>query len=227
MELKEAHKKRTSAKKLLLDWVNATIPFYPAANFTSDWNDGTRLSALVDYCQPGLIPDHAFLDPNNHLNNVFNAMNLAEKELGVPMVMGPEDLVAEKPDEPSVMTYISGFCQPDAYSLMDWVNSKIPNQPISNFTTDWANGRALGALVNALSEGKFPECEQMKEDNYKNCQDAMKAAVNFLGIKKTLSPEEFAESSMDHLTRSAFIIQFRHLPTPEKLREGNTKHMRI
>lgn len=213
-ESKEAKKKRINAKKLLLDWVNATIPSKKAGNFTTDWNDGVRLSALVNYCKPGIISDHASLDPSNGLSNVSHAMDVAEKELGVPKVMSPEDLAVEKPDELSVMTYVSGFCRPDSAglnSLLEWVNSKIPNQPVSNFTTDWADGRALAALVDSLTQGEFPEFDRMKEgdDRLKNCQEAMDAAERLLGIKKTTSPEEFSENEMDHLTRSTYITQFR------------------
>ena len=213
----EAQKKKASAKKLLLNWVNSTFTDGKASNFTTDWNDGLRLSALVDYCKPGLIPDHASLDPNNRLENVTRAMDLAKEELGVPQVMHPEDLAVDKPDELSVMTYVSGFCRPGQQSLLDWVNSKIPNQPVSNFTTDWADGRALGALTDSVSEGGFPDCEQMKaDDGTKNCQDAMEAAENLLAVEKIVSPEEFAETDMDHLTRSAYVGQFRNAKPVDK-----------
>ena len=220
-ESSEAQKKRVSAKKLLLDWVNSSLPTSKTTNFTNNWSDGTRLSALVDYCKPGLLPDHASLDPNNGLENVTRAMDLAEKELGVPQVMHPADMAVEKPDELSVMTYVSGFCGPESAgqkALLDWINSKIPNDPVTNLTTDWADGRALARLVDALTEGGFPECEHMKEeDGYKNCQEAMDAADSLLGgITRTVSPEEFAEGDMDHLTRSTYLNQFRFAEKPDK-----------
>lgn len=214
----EVQKKRLNAKKLLLNWVNATSPSNPIRNFHTDWKDGVRLSELVNYCNAGLIPDYASLDPNNKLENVTNAMNLAENELGVPMVMHPEDLAVEKPDELSVMTYVSGFCRPDSAgqnALINWVNSKIPNQPVSNLTTDWTDGRAVAALVDALTQGGFPESDQMKEeDGIKNCQDAMEAAEKLLGVKQTVSPGDFAENDMDHLTRSTYVNQFRFAEVP-------------
>ena len=37
--------------------------------------------------------------------------------------------------------------------LLSWVNDKIPSLTINNFTTNWNDGRALGALVDALSPG--------------------------------------------------------------------------
>lgn len=79
-------KPSASAKKLLLGWVKAAIPDQDVHNLTSDWNDGIKLSSLVDTLKPGLIPDHATLDPNNALANTQNAMNLAEEHFGIPQV---------------------------------------------------------------------------------------------------------------------------------------------
>jgi len=37
---------------------------------------------------------------------------------------------------------------------MGWIQSKIPEVPITNFTNDWNDGRAVGALVDAVAPGK-------------------------------------------------------------------------
>ncbi len=79
-------KPSASAKKLLLNWVTATLPDMEVKNLTTNWNDGTRLSALVDNLKPGLIPNHASLDPNNAIGNTRNAMDLAEEHFGIPQV---------------------------------------------------------------------------------------------------------------------------------------------
>ena len=202
--------------------MNSTLPESNVKNFTTDWRDGRNLSALVDYCKPGLIPDHASLDPNNALENCTRAMDIAEKELGVPSVMHPEDLAVEKPEELSVMTYVSGFCRPNSAgpnSLLEWINEKIPKQKVTNFGSDWVDGRSLGALTDAVSGGEFPESETMKEDDgFKNCQESMDAAEELLDIKKTAPPEDFAEEDLDQLTRMAYLTQFRHASfNPDKL----------
>ena len=36
---------------------------------------------------------------------------------------------------------------------MGWIQSKIPEVPITNFTNDWNDGRAVGALVDAVAPG--------------------------------------------------------------------------
>ena len=39
--------------------------------------------------------------------------------------------------------------------LLNWINGKVPDLPIKNFTTDWNDGKAIGALVDALAPGTY------------------------------------------------------------------------
>ena len=39
--------------------------------------------------------------------------------------------------------------------LLGWVQNKIPDRPIKNFTTDWNDGIAIGALVDSIAPGEF------------------------------------------------------------------------
>ena len=214
-KVKEKKKEQTSGKKLLIRWVNIVIPKRNVSNFTTAWNDGLALSALVDYCKPGLIPDHASLDPSNRLENIKTAMDIAEKELGVPQVMHPEDMAVENPDELSVMTYVSGYCHQDSAgqaSLLEWINKQIPKQQVSNLSSDWIDGRALGALTNALSRGQFPEHERMDAQNaLENCQLALEKAQLLLEIQPLATPEEFSTNSLNQLTRISYLAQFQSL----------------
>lgn len=43
------------------------------------------------------------------------------------------------------------------YRLMNWIQSKVPDLPITNFTTDWNDGKAVGALVDAVAPGLCPD----------------------------------------------------------------------
>lgn len=39
--------------------------------------------------------------------------------------------------------------------LMNWIQEKLPPElPVTNFTSDWNNGRAIGALVDACAPGE-------------------------------------------------------------------------
>ena len=44
-------------RKLMLAWLQAVLPDSKVNNFTTDWNSGILLSALIDYCRPGLFPN--------------------------------------------------------------------------------------------------------------------------------------------------------------------------
>lgn len=41
---------------MMLAWLQAVLPECRVGNLTTDWNSGVLLSALVDYCRPGLFP---------------------------------------------------------------------------------------------------------------------------------------------------------------------------
>lgn len=49
------------------------------------------------------------------------------------------------------------FLQPESKTpkqrLLGWIQHKLPDVPINNFSQDWRNGRALGALVDSCAPG--------------------------------------------------------------------------
>ena len=66
--------------------IQRKLPHKTINNFTSDWNDGTLVAALVDAMAPGLCPENEEMDPQNALHNAAHAMKLAEDWLDVPQV---------------------------------------------------------------------------------------------------------------------------------------------
>ena len=214
IESKAVKAKRVTAEKLLLGWMKTALPNRQITNLTSNWNDGCNLAALVNYLQPGLIPDHASLDPDQRLDNVKRVMDLAEEHLDIPQVMHPEDLAVDKPDKLSTMTYLSQFCCPNSVgekALLDFIRRKLPHLNIANFTTDWVDGRTLGALTDSVSGGAYPEYEQMKPDQeLENCSNAMDGAENLLQVSKTCDAERFADPDLDLMSRTTYLQQFCH-----------------
>lgn len=57
----------------------------------------------------GLYPDWNDRDPKNALENAKEAMDLAERWLGVPQLIEPHELLNPKVDEQSMMTYLSQY----------------------------------------------------------------------------------------------------------------------
>lgn len=120
----------------MLAWLQAALPECKISNLTTDWNSGVNLSALLDYCEPGLFPHWRNMDPSQSVRNCTTAMNIAQKEFGVPKVLEPEYLASPWLDELSGMTYLSYFMKPGGpgyNATMRWANTQV-TESVKNFT---------------------------------------------------------------------------------------------
>lgn len=206
-------KRGVSAKKVLLGWVQSSIPHINVGNFSSHWHDGVALTALLDSLQPGLAPNYGSMNRSQRLANCTEAMKVAEKEFAVPQIIRPEDLVNPDIDELSVMTYISYFCgagSPGFHNLLKWVNSVIPEYSIRNFTSDWRDGRALSALVDAMSPGLIPNHRQLDPSQaLEHVKKAMELGESKLRVKPTLTADEFIDPLLDQVSMMSYVTWFR------------------
>ncbi|XP_057654407.1 filamin-A isoform X1 [Diorhabda carinulata] len=96
-------------KQRLMNWIQTKLPDLPIKNFTTDWNDGKAVGALVDAVAPGLCPDWPDWDSHEGVRNASEAMNLADDWLNIPQLIKPEELVNPNIDEQSMMTYLSQY----------------------------------------------------------------------------------------------------------------------
>ncbi|CAH8850553.1 unnamed protein product [Trichobilharzia szidati] len=96
-------------KQRLMAWLNNKLAERPVKNFTTDWNDGIAIGALVDACAPGLCPDWREWEPKQNLRNAREAMGAAEQWLDVPQLIRPEEMINPRVDEKAMMTYLSQF----------------------------------------------------------------------------------------------------------------------
>ncbi|CAG9539472.1 unnamed protein product [Cercopithifilaria johnstoni] len=101
-----------SARDGLLLWCQRkTAPYnnVNVQNFHTSWKDGLAFCALIHRHRPELI-DYSKLHKGDPLHNLNLAFDIAEKYLDIPKMLDPEDLVYnQRPDEKSVMTYVSCF----------------------------------------------------------------------------------------------------------------------
>lgn len=65
-------------------------------------------NALIHRHRPDLV-DYYSLNPNDHIENLNKAFDIAQRELGVPRLLDAEDIDTNKPDEKSIMTYVSSY----------------------------------------------------------------------------------------------------------------------
>ena len=195
----------------LLAWVNAQIPDQNIKNFTTDWNDGVALCALVDHIEPGLCPNYSTLDRKENVENCSLGITLADKELGVVKIIEPKDLSdSNSVDFQSVMTYVSSFCKPANERLLKWVKGILPT--INNLSTDWQNGVNLVGLLDALKPGGcFPNWQDLNPAKVsENLTLAMKLGEEHFGVKPVDTNGGMDELSLatylTHLQRSATSI---------------------
>lgn len=203
-----------TATKTLLAWFQASLPQFQITNFTRDWNNGVKLSALVNYCKPGLIPNWDQKDPQNAFENIENAIKLAREHFNIPEVIHAEDLAVNYPDRLIMMTYLSYFCCPGSPGekvLLEWVGVVMPEVKINNFTSDWKDGEALCSLVAAFAPSAILRDELNGKTDLEITRTAMQVAEEQLGIKPFFSPEEFISPDFDQLSVMVYLTYFRFI----------------
>ncbi|CAH1781777.1 unnamed protein product, partial [Owenia fusiformis] len=210
-------------KKLMLAWLNAAIPDIKITNFTSNWNDGIALHALLEYCQPGLCPGWRTLNPHDRVANCTDAMQLAEKHFDIPQVVRPEDLASRDLDELSGMTYLSYFMKVDSpgyYATLNYVRDQLRSEgkTVNNFQTDWNDGKVLCSLVNSLGGHIY---DVSNTDWPGNCAKGMQQAEE-MGVAPVISPEEMADPDTDHLGIMAYAAYFQNIHPNKLVPNGNT-----
>lgn len=101
--------KPTDAQKELLAWVQRQLKGYPVTvnDFTKSWISGKPLAALVQALKKTAI-DYDAVQGKTPLELNQTAIDAADSELGIPKIVDAED-VATKPEQLSMMTYISYF----------------------------------------------------------------------------------------------------------------------
>ena len=203
-----------TASKLLLAWFQASLPQFQITNFTRDWNDGVKLSALVNYCKPGLIPNWDQKDPKNAFENIQNAITLAHEHFGIPEVLHAEDLAVESPDKLAVMTYLGYFCCPGSPGekvLLEWIEVIMPEVNITNFTSDWKDGESLCSLVGAFAPSAISRNDFDAKSNVEITRAAMQVAKDQFDITPFFSAEGFTSPDFNQLSVMVYLTHFRFI----------------
>jgi len=99
-----------------------------------------------------------------------------------------------------------------ANDLLKWIQSKIPEYGITNFTKNWNDGKAICALTNAMSPGLIPDhMSKDASDNYNNAKQGIDTAFKHLGVDPLVHPEEMIHPKVDKLGMMTYLAQFRNI----------------
>ncbi|KNC51271.1 uncharacterized protein AMSG_07274 [Thecamonas trahens ATCC 50062] len=111
----------------LLKWVQSRVqdneryPGVPVDNFSTHWQDGKLVSALLDSLSPKIL-DYESAALDDPVSAWSAALDAAEDWLDVPQVLDADDMVVDKPDDKSVRMQVELIRQ--AYlALQDDVDS--------------------------------------------------------------------------------------------------------
>jgi hypothetical protein len=160
-ELWEIENAPMNAKEILLKWLNSKLAGRKVRNFTTDWNDGTLLCELINSLEPGLIPARAYLQGSWPQKNVKVAMETAEKNWGISMIISPDDMICSDVDELSVMTYIALIFEHDLERNSTNQNSHLSNGHIENDSIE------NGSIENGSKENGVHTENNLNSDNIK------------------------------------------------------------
>ncbi|XP_031757111.1 filamin-B isoform X3 [Xenopus tropicalis] len=93
--------------------------------------------------------------------------------------------------------------------LLGWIQNKIPQLPITNFSQNWQDGKALGALVDSCAPGLCPDWESWDPKKpVENAREAMQQADDWLGVPQVIAPEEIIDPNVDEHSVMTYLSQF-------------------
>ncbi|CAD6184179.1 unnamed protein product [Caenorhabditis auriculariae] len=106
------HTVKSSVEQVFLHWINSEISGLVHGqkidNMDKQWRDGVLFCALVARWRPDLI-DMEKVFESNPKDNLELAFSTAEKHLHIRRLLEVEEVMTEKPDRRSVITYVSQF----------------------------------------------------------------------------------------------------------------------
>ena len=94
-------------------------------------------------------------------------------------------------------------------AMLAWINTIIPEYRISNFNTDWNDGRPICGIVDHIRPGACPDHFTLDSSKgLENCTTGMDLAESLLEIPKILSPEDLNNPDVDDLSVMTYLSYF-------------------
>lgn len=98
--------------------------------------------------------------------------------------------------------------------LMTFIQAKIPDLNVTNFTTDWKDGSAIGALTNAIAPGLCDNWQSYSTSCHRrqNVANVMEIAETKLGVRQIVRPADVVNRNVSELAMLKYLLQFLEAP---------------
>ena len=94
-------------------------------------------------------------------------------------------------------------------AMLTWINTLVPDQKVTNFKTDWCDGRALCALVDRIQPGLCPHYATLSPSMaLDNCEMGMRLAEENLEIPRIMDAENLSSPGIDELSVMTYLSYF-------------------
>jgi len=221
----------------LLNWVNKTAAVYGVKvdDFEKSFNDGLAFSALIAATEPGAL-SFKDLDPSNAKENLQNALEIAEKKLGIPSVLNSEAMLSGNADGKAVQAYTTQFFQKYVASkvheldalpkvsrknnqasrfgkenLLDWLHQMTDGYDhvdVQDFKTSFNNGMAFSALIHKMDPDSLDFGSLNPENALENLTNAFNIAQKRFGIPQFLDVEDLLNGNVNENDIVAYTSVF-------------------
>jgi filamin len=191
------------------------------------------LIAAINAVKPGIAPSVMTLDPTKWRHNCTTAIKIADIHLKIPKIVSADDLSSGNIDELSMMTYLSYFVEHARAKLLKWVRKTIPRMGITDFTSNWFDGKAYSALINACFPGTLPEWMKITNENsLEKIAEMYIVCEKRLSITPNFSSEDLISGKVEELEIMTFVMQIqaselKSLPEEVVVSGHGLEHARI
>lgn len=108
--------------------------------------------------------------------------------------------------------------------LLAWIQEKIPEYHITRFGQQWNDGKALCALVNAISPGTYPDHAEMdSSQQLANVNKGMDMALEHYAIPRIIDAEDITNP---HVPEPLLVTYLSYFPNAVPVYVNNAARVR-